>query len=123
MSHVPCNPMETPSGRQGHFEDEGLESIWEMRELDGKVLYEHLKKTLEDVKQMGHKDNAERLGIMENKGLYSVEDAIESMLRVLLSIERSSFFEREQPQLVYSIREMSSSRAGFTMSGLLSCGT
>ena len=42
-------------------------------------------------------------------------NAIESMLRVLLSIERSSFFEREQPQLVYSIREMSSSRAGFVV--------
>jgi len=73
MSHVPCNPMETPSGRQGHFEDEVLESIWEMRELDGKVLYDHLKRTLEDAKAMGHKDNAERLGIMETKGLYSVE--------------------------------------------------
>jgi DtxR family Mn-dependent transcriptional regulator len=65
--------METPGGRQLHFEDEVLESIWEMRELDGKVLYDHLKKTMEDVEPMGHKSNTERMDIMEDKGLYSVE--------------------------------------------------
>ncbi|HKL26574.1 MAG TPA: M20/M25/M40 family metallo-hydrolase [Desulfuromonadales bacterium] len=42
-------------------------------------------------------------------------NAIESMLRVLLQIERSPLFAQEPSQLVYSIREMSSSRAGFVV--------
>lgn len=42
-------------------------------------------------------------------------NAIESMLRVLLQIEKSSLFESEPSKLVYSIREMSSSRAGFVV--------
>lgn len=42
-------------------------------------------------------------------------NAIESMLRVLLQIERSSLFEPSPSKLVYSIREMSSSRAGFVV--------
>ncbi len=42
-------------------------------------------------------------------------NAIESMLRVLLAIERSPLFQQEPSQLVYSIREMSSSRAGFVV--------
>ncbi|MDY0191770.1 MAG: M20/M25/M40 family metallo-hydrolase [Desulfuromonas sp.] len=42
-------------------------------------------------------------------------NAIESMLRVLLHIERSPLFGPEPSKLVYSIREMSSSRAGFVV--------
>lgn len=42
-------------------------------------------------------------------------NAIESMLRVLLQLARSPLFEKELSQLVYSIREMSSSRAGFVV--------
>jgi len=42
-------------------------------------------------------------------------NAIESMLRVLLELDRSAIFKREPGQLVYSIREMSSSRAGFVV--------
>lgn len=42
-------------------------------------------------------------------------NAIESMLRVLLEIDRSAIFKRQPGQLVYSIREMSSSRAGFVV--------
>lgn len=42
-------------------------------------------------------------------------NAIESMLRVLLLMARSPLFEEESSQLVYSIREMSSSRAGFVV--------
>lgn len=42
-------------------------------------------------------------------------NAIESMLRVLLKIEQSSLFEPVPSKLVYSIREMSSSRAGFVV--------
>lgn len=42
-------------------------------------------------------------------------NAIESMLRVLLQLERSQLFAQEASQLVYSIREMSSSRAGFVV--------
>ncbi|TLM65568.1 MAG: M20 family metallopeptidase [Deltaproteobacteria bacterium] len=42
-------------------------------------------------------------------------NAIESMLRVLLQLARSPLFEQEPSQLVYSIREMSSSRAGFVV--------
>jgi len=42
-------------------------------------------------------------------------NAIESMLRVLLQLARSPLFERQPSQLVYSIREMSSSRAGFVV--------
>jgi len=42
-------------------------------------------------------------------------NAIESMLRVLLELERSSLFDPPQSKLVYSIREMSSSRAGFVV--------
>ena len=42
-------------------------------------------------------------------------NAIKSMLRVLLQIEASALFEPEPSKLVYSIREMSSSRAGFVV--------
>ncbi len=42
-------------------------------------------------------------------------NAIESMLRVLLQIERSTAFRQQAAKLVYSIREMSSSRAGFVV--------
>ncbi|MDA3903153.1 MAG: M20/M25/M40 family metallo-hydrolase [Desulfuromusa sp.] len=42
-------------------------------------------------------------------------NAIESMLRVLLQVEASALFERESPNLVHSIREMSSARAGFVV--------
>ncbi|PLY12538.1 MAG: acetylornithine deacetylase [Desulfuromonas sp.] len=42
-------------------------------------------------------------------------NAIESMLRVLLQLERAPLFEQRADQLVYSIREMSSSRAGFVV--------
>ncbi len=42
-------------------------------------------------------------------------NAIESMLRVLLQLERSPLFEPATSKLVYSIRELSSSRAGFVV--------
>ncbi|MEE4254931.1 MAG: M20/M25/M40 family metallo-hydrolase [Desulfuromusa sp.] len=42
-------------------------------------------------------------------------NAIESMLRVLLQLERSPLFAQRPSKLVYSIREMSSSRAGFVV--------
>lgn len=42
-------------------------------------------------------------------------NAIESMLRVLLQLERSPMFDRDLTRLVYSIREMSSSHAGFVV--------
>lgn len=42
-------------------------------------------------------------------------NAIESMLKVLLELERSTLFAPTQSKLVYSIREMSSSRAGFVV--------
>ncbi len=42
-------------------------------------------------------------------------NAIESMLRVLLQLERSPMFDQEAARLVYSIREMSSSQAGFVV--------
>jgi len=42
-------------------------------------------------------------------------NAIESMLRVLLQLANSPLFAQEALQLVYSIREMSSSRAGFVV--------
>ncbi|MEJ2200665.1 MAG: M20/M25/M40 family metallo-hydrolase [Desulfuromonadaceae bacterium] len=42
-------------------------------------------------------------------------NAIESMLRVLLNLHRLPLFSRESPELVYSIRELSSSRAGFVV--------
>ena len=42
-------------------------------------------------------------------------NAIKSMLGVLLQIEASALFESEPSKLVYSIREMSSSRAGFVV--------
>jgi len=42
-------------------------------------------------------------------------NAIESMLRVLLQLERAPLFVQRADQLVYSIREMSSSRAGFVV--------
>lgn len=42
-------------------------------------------------------------------------NAIESMLRVLLKLERSPLFEPTPSKLIYSIREMSSSRAGFVV--------
>jgi acetylornithine deacetylase len=42
-------------------------------------------------------------------------NAIESMLRVLLQLERSPMFDQDLTRLVYSIREMSSSQAGFVV--------
>lgn len=42
-------------------------------------------------------------------------NAVESMLRVLLHLWNDPAFEREKAELVYSIREMSSSRAGFVV--------
>ncbi len=42
-------------------------------------------------------------------------NAVESMLRVLLYLARDPLFSRETPGVVYSIRELSSSRAGFVV--------
>jgi len=42
-------------------------------------------------------------------------NAIESMLRALLMLERMPLFDKEEARLIYSIREMSSSRAGFVV--------
>ncbi|MFZ4698681.1 MAG: M20 family metallopeptidase [Candidatus Methylumidiphilus sp.] len=42
-------------------------------------------------------------------------NAIESMLRVLMHLWGNPLFEREKSGIVYSIREMSSSRAGFVV--------
>ena len=42
-------------------------------------------------------------------------NAVESMLRFLLLLGREPLFERDKTQIVYSIREMSSSRAGFVV--------
>jgi len=42
-------------------------------------------------------------------------NAIESMLKVLLHLWRHPLFSRETSELVYSIRELSSSRAGFVV--------
>ncbi len=42
-------------------------------------------------------------------------NAVESMLRFLLLLGREPLFDRDKTQIVYSIREMSSSRAGFVV--------
>lgn len=42
-------------------------------------------------------------------------NAIESMLRLLLHLGSAPLFDRERGEIVYSIREMSSSRAGFVV--------
>lgn len=42
-------------------------------------------------------------------------NAVESMLRVLLHLGKNSLFDRETSEIVYSIREMNSSRAGFVV--------
>lgn len=42
-------------------------------------------------------------------------NAVESMLRVLLHLARDPVFDPERPELVYSIRELSSARAGFVV--------
>jgi acetylornithine deacetylase len=42
-------------------------------------------------------------------------NAVESMLRVLLYLGRNPLFNREQSEIVYSIREMRSSRKGFVV--------
>ncbi len=42
-------------------------------------------------------------------------NAVESMLRVLLHLGKDPLFDPEKPEVVYSIREMSSSRAGFVV--------
>ncbi len=42
-------------------------------------------------------------------------NAVESMLRLLLQLGKSPLFDRERTEIVYSIREMSSSRAGFVV--------
>jgi acetylornithine deacetylase len=42
-------------------------------------------------------------------------NAVESMLRVLLELGKDPYFSREKSEIVYSIREMSSSREGFVV--------
>jgi acetylornithine deacetylase len=42
-------------------------------------------------------------------------NAVESMLRVLLQLGNDSLFDRAQSEIVYSIREMKSSQAGFVV--------
>jgi acetylornithine deacetylase len=42
-------------------------------------------------------------------------NAVESMLRVLLLLGNDPYFSREKSEIVYSIREMSSSREGFVV--------
>ena len=42
-------------------------------------------------------------------------NAVESMLRVLLHLGKNPLFDREKSEIVYSIREMNSSRAGFVV--------
>jgi len=42
-------------------------------------------------------------------------NAVESMLRVLMYLARDPLFDRTRSDIVYSIREMSSSRAGFVV--------
>lgn len=42
-------------------------------------------------------------------------NAVESMLRVLMHLGRNTLFDRGKAEIVYSIREMSSSRAGFVV--------
>lgn len=42
-------------------------------------------------------------------------NAVESMLRVLLHLGKHPLFDRRNPEIVYSIREMISSRAGFVV--------
>jgi acetylornithine deacetylase len=42
-------------------------------------------------------------------------NAVESMLKVLLHLGRNRLFQREQSEIVYSIREMKSSRKGFVV--------
>jgi acetylornithine deacetylase len=42
-------------------------------------------------------------------------NAVESMLRVLLLLGNDPLFDREKSEIVYSIREMSSARAGFVV--------
>ncbi len=42
-------------------------------------------------------------------------NAVESMLRVLLHLGRDPLFDRSKTEIAYSIREMSSSRAGFVV--------
>jgi acetylornithine deacetylase len=42
-------------------------------------------------------------------------NAVESMLRVLMHLGRDPLFDRSKSEIVYSIREMSSSRAGFVV--------
>ena len=42
-------------------------------------------------------------------------NAVESMLRLLLHLGKDPIFDRERGEIVYSIREMNSSRAGFVV--------
>lgn len=42
-------------------------------------------------------------------------NAVESMLRLLLHLSKDPIFDRERGEIVYSIRELSSSRAGFVV--------
>lgn len=73
MSHVPCNPMASPGTGQSYFEDEALESIWEMREQDGAVLYENLRKSMLSAEQSGQKSNSQRMDIMDGHDLYTLD--------------------------------------------------
>lgn len=74
MAHESCNPMAPSGSTQSHFVDEALESIWEIREQDGKVPFESLKKALNKIGPIGRKSNEERLDIMIENGLFTVQD-------------------------------------------------
>jgi len=48
-------------------------------------------------------------------------NAVESMLRLLLHLGMAPLFDRERGEIVYSIRELSSSRAGFVVPDRCEC--
>jgi acetylornithine deacetylase len=56
------------------------------------------------------------LGLKSHSSLPELgHNAVESMLRVLLYLGNNSLFNREQSEIVYSIREMHSSQKGFVV--------
>ena len=74
MSHQSCNHMSHAGSRQSHFEDEALETFWELREKDSQVKYEDLNVIMCKAPQQGRRNNEERMKRFKDNGLFELED-------------------------------------------------
>jgi len=65
--HIPCKSVSDIGSRQSHFEDEVLETVWELREEKNEATYDDVLSAFGD---------EERLQRMMDNGLYYTKDGI-----------------------------------------------